>query len=97
MARPSKSVRHAPGPLITRVQAELDATLVIVEHDLPLLLTISDRVYCLEAGGVIAEGTPTEIRSNPLVIASYLGTDERAIGRSGADTSTVSATHPPDA
>jgi ABC-type branched-subunit amino acid transport system ATPase component/ABC-type branched-subunit amino acid transport system permease subunit len=88
---------EAFGPLITRVQAELDATLVIVEHDLPLILTISDRVYCLEAGGVIAEGTPTEIRSNPLVIASYLGTDERAIGRSGADTSTVSATHPPDA
>jgi ABC-type branched-subunit amino acid transport system ATPase component/ABC-type branched-subunit amino acid transport system permease subunit len=76
---------EAFGPLITRVQAELDATLVIVEHDLPLMLAISDRVYCLEAGSVIAEGTPEEVRSNPLVIASYLGTDERAIARSGAE------------
>jgi ABC-type branched-subunit amino acid transport system ATPase component len=73
---------EAFGPLIKRVQAELDATLVIVEHDLPMILSISDRVYCLEAGAVIAEGTPAEIRSDPLVIASYLGTDERAIARS---------------
>jgi len=85
---------EAFGPLITRVRSELDATLVIVEHDLPLILAISDRVYCLEAGAVIAVGTPTEIRSDPLVIASYLGTDERAIGRS-AGTQSVSATHPP--
>jgi ABC-type branched-subunit amino acid transport system ATPase component/ABC-type branched-subunit amino acid transport system permease subunit len=75
---------EAFGPLIKRVQRELDATLVIVEHDLPLILAISDRVYCLEAGGVIAEGTPQEVRSDPAVIASYLGTDERAIARSGA-------------
>ena len=76
---------EAFGPLITRVQSELDATLIIVEHDLPLILTISDRLYCLEAGAVIAEGTPAEIRSNSLVIASYLGTDDRAIARSNAD------------
>ena len=41
---------EAFGPLIKRVQQELDATLVVVEHDLPLILSISDRVYCLEAG-----------------------------------------------
>jgi Branched-chain amino acid ATP-binding cassette transporter len=41
-------------------------------------------VYCLEAGSVIAEGAPTEVRDDPRVIASYLGTDERAINRSGA-------------
>jgi ABC-type branched-subunit amino acid transport system ATPase component/ABC-type branched-subunit amino acid transport system permease subunit len=82
---------EAFGPLIKRVQAELDATLVIVEHDLPLMLAISDRVYCLEAGAVIAEGTPEEVRSNPLVIASYLGTDERAIARSGVEATGVGA------
>jgi len=45
---------------------------------------ISERVYCLDLGRVIAEGTPSEVRSNPHVIASYLGTDERAIARSGS-------------
>ena len=49
---------EAFGPLILRVQQELDATLVVVEHDLPLILSISSRIYCLEAGRVIAEGLP---------------------------------------
>ena len=75
---------EAFGPLILRVQQELDATLVVVEHDLPLILSISDRIYCLEAGQVIAEGPPAEIRDDPRVISSYLGTDERAIQRSNA-------------
>jgi ABC-type branched-subunit amino acid transport system ATPase component/ABC-type branched-subunit amino acid transport system permease subunit len=75
---------EAFGPLIKRVQQELDATLVVVEHDLPMILSLSDRVYCMEAGEVIAEGTPAEVRNNPLVVASYLGTDERAIQRSNA-------------
>jgi ABC-type glutathione transport system ATPase component len=52
---------------------------------MPLIMGISDRVYCLEAGKVIAEGHPTAVRDNPRVIASYLGTDERAINRSGAE------------
>ena len=46
---------------------------------MPLVMSISDRVYCLESGIVIAEGTPDEVRENDAVIASYLGTDERAI------------------
>ncbi len=75
---------EAFGPLIKRIQRELDASVVVIEHDMPLVMSISDRVYCLEAGRVIAEGTPAEVRNNPLVIASYLGTDNRAIERSGA-------------
>ena len=75
---------EAFGPLIKRVQQELDATLVVVEHDLPMILSLSDRVYCMEAGAVIAEGTPTDVRNNPAVVASYLGTDDRAIQRSNA-------------
>ena len=55
-----------------------------IEHDMPLIMGISDRVYCLETGAVIAEGLPDDIRNHPAVIASYLGTDERAIARSGA-------------
>jgi ABC-type branched-subunit amino acid transport system ATPase component/ABC-type branched-subunit amino acid transport system permease subunit len=75
---------EAFGPLIKRVQQELDATLIVVEHDLPLIMAISDRVYCMEAGAVIAEGASAVIRNDPLVIASYLGTDDRATERSNA-------------
>jgi len=73
---------EAFGPLIKRVQQELDATLILVEHDLPLILAISDHVYCMEAGEIIAEGAPDTVRSDPLVVASYLGGDQRAIRRS---------------
>jgi ABC-type uncharacterized transport system ATPase subunit len=46
-------------------------------------------VVCLEAGRVIAEGDPATVRNDPAVIASYLGTDDRAIARSGAVTTAV--------
>ena len=77
---------EAFGPLIKQVQAELDAAVIVIEHDMPLVMGISDRVYCLEAGAVIAEGSPEQIRRDPLVIASYLGASEHAIGRSGPAT-----------
>lgn len=76
------------GPLLKRIQAELDATIVIIEHDMPLVMSVSDRIYCLGAGTVIAQGSPVEVADNPAVIASYLGTDERAIQRSGTPVST---------
>jgi ABC-type branched-subunit amino acid transport system ATPase component/ABC-type branched-subunit amino acid transport system permease subunit len=75
---------EAFGPLIKQIQKELDAAVLLIEHDMPLVMSISDRVYCLEAGGVISEGPPDLVRHDPRVIASYLGTDERTIERSNA-------------
>ena len=59
-----------------RDPARLGAAVLLIEHDMPLVMSVSDRVYCLEAGVVIAEGTPAEVRANPLVIASYLGAED---------------------
>jgi ABC-type branched-subunit amino acid transport system ATPase component len=75
---------EAFGPLLRKLREELDCAIVIVEHDMPLLMGLCDRVYALEQGAVIAEGTPEEIRADPRVIASYLGTDETAVNRSGS-------------
>ena len=88
------------GPLITMVRRELAASMLLIEHDMPLILGISDRVYCLEAGAVIADGRSSEIRDDRRVIASYLGTSRRAIRRSGVAEDAVEGLpllwHPPD-
>ncbi len=73
---------EAFGPLLVRIREELDASILIIEHDMPMIMSISDRVYCLDQGAVIAQGTPDEVRNDPLVITTYLGTDNRAIDRS---------------
>ncbi len=75
---------EAFGPLLLRIRAELDASMLVIEHDMPLVMSISDRIVCLEAGAVIASGTPAEVRNDPRVVASYLGTDAVAIDRSDA-------------
>ncbi|HEY3844420.1 MAG TPA: branched-chain amino acid ABC transporter permease/ATP-binding protein [Acidimicrobiales bacterium] len=83
---------EAFGPLLRRLREELDCAIVIVEHDMPLLMGLCDRVYAMVEGRMIAVGTPEEIRANPLVVASYLGTDETAIARSnGSQVTPVTA------
>jgi branched-chain amino acid transport system ATP-binding protein len=71
-------------PLLHSVSSQLDCSILIIEHDMPVILGVADRIYCLELGQVIAEGTPAEIRTDRRVIDSYLGTsDGVASQRSG--------------
>lgn len=70
-------------PLIKHVQQEIGCAVMVIEHDMVMIGELCDRVYAMELGEVIAEGTPHEVRTDPSVIASYLGTDETAIARSG--------------
>jgi len=74
---------EALGELLQQLRDQLKATMVVIEHDIPLLMGMADRVVAMESGRVIASGTPAEIRANPLVIESYLGGDVTAIERSG--------------
>jgi branched-chain amino acid transport system ATP-binding protein len=77
---------EALAPMLRRVRDDLGASLLVIEHDLPLLSSISDRMIALDLGRPVAEGTPAEVVEHPAVVASYLGTDEAAVVRSGAPT-----------
>jgi ABC-type branched-subunit amino acid transport system ATPase component/predicted MFS family arabinose efflux permease len=75
---------EALGPLLLRIRDLTGASVLIIEHDVPLLSSISDRVIALDLGEVIAIGTPEEVVRDPRVVASYLGQSEDVIARSGA-------------
>jgi len=58
---------------IDDIRNELGITVVMVEHDMSLVSAVADRVICMAQGRILAEGTPAEVQSNPLVVAAYLG------------------------
>jgi branched-chain amino acid transport system ATP-binding protein len=64
------------GEMIRRIRDENKITILLVEHDMDLVMRISNRITVLNFGEVIAEGTPSEIQKNHAVIAAYLGTEE---------------------
>ncbi|MGH9195091.1 MAG: ATP-binding cassette domain-containing protein, partial [Acidimicrobiia bacterium] len=75
---------EALGPLLLRVREATGSALLIIEHDMPLVTSIADEIIALDLGRVVTQGTPQEVVNHPRVVASYLGTEEEFIARSGA-------------
>jgi branched-chain amino acid transport system ATP-binding protein len=82
---------EALGPLLERIRTETGCAMLVIEHDMPLITAVSDRLMALELGRVIAEGTPAEVVRDPQVVASYLGTGTAAVARSGRSRQGVPA------
>jgi branched-chain amino acid transport system ATP-binding protein len=64
---------EALGPLLKEVQNYLDCSILLIEHDMPLISSLADHLVGLELGEVIAFGRPAEVLENPRVVESYLG------------------------
>ncbi len=73
---------EALAPLLERIRTDTGASLIVIEHDMPLLRGVSDRLVAMDQGAVISTGTPEAVLSDPLVVESYLGADDTAVNRS---------------
>ncbi len=74
---------EALAPVLRRLRDEMGASLLVIEHDIPLISSISDRLVALDQGAVLAEGPPADVLNHTDVIESYLGNNAAARERSG--------------
>jgi ABC-type branched-subunit amino acid transport system ATPase component/MFS family permease len=78
---------EALGPLLVRIREATGASLLVIEHDMPLITSVADRMLALDLGAVVTTGLPDEVVNHPAVVAAYLGTTDAVINRSGTSTS----------
>jgi ABC-type branched-subunit amino acid transport system ATPase component/branched-subunit amino acid ABC-type transport system permease component len=76
---------EALAPLVRRVRDETGASLVVIEHDMPLIEAVADRLLAMDQGRVLLTGEPADVLADPSVVESYLGSEEAAIRRSGVE------------
>ncbi len=72
---------HALSRIVRTLREHHGVTVLLIEHDMGMVMSIADWVIVLDHGNVIARGTPKAIQANASVIAAYLGTDEEAMDR----------------
>ncbi|MDT7549618.1 MAG: branched-chain amino acid transport system ATP-binding protein livF, partial [Actinomycetota bacterium] len=66
---------EALGPLLQRIRQETGCAMLVIEHDMPLITSLSDEIVALELGSVLLQGPPDEVMTDPRVVTSYLGGD----------------------
>jgi ABC-type branched-subunit amino acid transport system ATPase component len=76
-------VRGELNELVGTLTADGTLRIILIEHDVPLVMRLCDRVVVMDAGLVISSGTPEEVRADPAVVEAYLGGKVEAIERSG--------------
>ena len=64
---------EALGPLLKHIREQLGCGILVIEHDMPLISGLADRLIALDLGAVVAEGAPGEVLAHPRVVESYLG------------------------
>jgi branched-chain amino acid transport system ATP-binding protein len=74
---------EALAPLLLRIRDALDASLIVIEHDMSLISSVSDRLVALDQGRIVTVGAPDDVLAHPEVVASYLGGDRAVLARSG--------------
>ncbi len=80
MAGMNSEEKESMARFVLDVHEEWGVTPVVIDHDMDVIMDIADRVVVLNFGQVLADGTPDEIRANPLVIEAYLGPEHGATG-----------------
>jgi len=86
------------GPVVRRLAKETGCGVLVIEHDMPLVISLSDHLIAMELGRVLLEGSPQDVVADPRVIQSYLGTaDAVTTRRSGSFLSSALATLSGDA
>src|ERR1035441_1644777 len=79
-------------PLLRRLHQVADTTIVLVEHDVPLVFELCTSVVVMELGRVVAEGPPEVVRADPRALAAYLGASDEALFASGPTGSSSGGT-----
>ena len=75
---------EALGPLLRRIRDITNSSLLVIEHDMPLLTSLADEVVALDLGRVVMQGPPDQVVNDPRVVTAYLGSGQDAVARSGA-------------